>query len=84
MSGQQKGLVRFGNDTCGILLSFTSKGVMVTGWYDHIVSIEGGCLTWDEFVSLTPKTSRKRLLSKLRLAEEKHAILRVQKNCRID
>lgn len=71
MTGQQKGLVRFGNETCGILLSFTSKGVTVTGWYDHIVSIEGGCLTWDEFVSLIPKTSRKRLLSKLRLAEEK-------------
>ena len=31
MSGQQKGLVRFGNDRSGSLFSFPSKGVMVTG-----------------------------------------------------
>lgn len=35
-------------DRDGVVLRFTRKGLTVSGWYDRMVHIEGGVLSWSE------------------------------------
>jgi hypothetical protein len=39
---------RFCNPSSGIQLTFTRKGLEVSGYYDHIAGIQGGLVLWDE------------------------------------
>ena len=50
--------VSFG-DRSGVDVRAYGDGIRITGWYDGLVGIEGGFLTWAELDALRAKAKRR-------------------------
>ena len=52
--------IEFGTSHDGISLGVSEKGIEVWGWFDGIVGIEGGFLSWDEIQKLRDRACKKK------------------------
>lgn len=49
----------FGNRS-GVDARIFPDGVYISGWYDSMVGIEGGFITWEELEEIRKKTRRRK------------------------
>lgn len=65
MASDRKNSITFGSARDGIEVTVTTDGIVVTGWFDSIVSMGEGRLTWDDLLKLAPKSAYKKIRSAL-------------------
>jgi len=65
MASDRKNSITFGSARDGIEVTVTTDGIVVIGWFDSIVSMGEGRLTWDDLLKLAPKSAYKKIRSAL-------------------
>jgi len=65
MASDRKNSITFGSARDGIEVTVTTDGIVVTGWFDSIVSMGEGRLTWDDLFKLAPKSAFRKVKSAL-------------------
>lgn len=65
MAVSKKNSIIFGSARDGVEVTVTADGIIVSGWFDSIVSMGEGRLTWDDLLKLAPKSAYKKIRSAL-------------------